>query len=181
MDIISLGVASQALNAAKNAKTDAVNAAAAANEALATATVAEAAICRAGIFTGTTTQSGTNLVTTIELANVSTQEGCQAALDELKDQIGTILAKNGKAWIVVHSLFMNIVYLTQRIDFLLPAMGAVATAAPDFMESRSVFDLSAFGGSGIVDKTVQKRWSDIVIEEDNGAWKATLTITVSMV
>ena len=181
MDIISIGIASQAKTAAKLAQTAADNAAATAGEALVTANKAEDAICCAGIFTGKTTQSGTNLVTTVMLANVSTQEGCQADLDELKDKIGAILARNGKAWITVHSLFMNIVHLTQRIDFLLPVMGTLDTATPDFMEARSVFDLSAFGGSGILDKTVRMRWSDIVIAENDGTWEATLTITVSMV
>ena len=182
MDIISLGIASQALNAAKLAKTSADNAAETANSALATATRAEAAICRAGIFTGTTSISGTNIVTKILLATGSTQAVCEEDLAELKNTIGTTLANNGKAWIAVHSFFAGVMaYLVQRLDFLLPAGGSIDYADPDFMETRAVLDLSALGGSGILDKTVQKRWSDIVVAENDGVWEATLTITVSMV
>ena len=137
MDIISLGIASQALNAAKTAKTSADDAAATANSALATASKAEAAICCAGIFFGNTTQSGTNLVTTVNLVTASSQADCQDALDELKNQISAILARNGNAWLVVHSLFMNIAYLTQRIDFLLPAAGSLDTAIPALSTKRS--------------------------------------------
>ena len=182
MDIISLGIASQAKTAAKLAQTSAANAAATAGEALATATRAEAAICCAGVFTGTTSISGTNIVTKISLATGDTQATCEEDLAGLKNTIGTILARTGNAWITVHSFFAGVMaYLTQRLDFLLPAGGSAAYADPDFMETRAILDLSALGGSGILDKTVQKRWSDIVVAEDGGAWEATLTVTVSMV
>ena len=192
MDIISIGIASgvkktanDAKDLANDAKNIANNAKGTAEGALSTAenaeSLAKAANCCAGVFNGNTTQSGTNIVTTVKLAEGASESECSDELDEIKVKIGAVLATNGKGWIAVHSLFMTSVVLTQRIDFLLPTMGTWVNTIPDFMETRAVIDLSALGGSGILDKTVQMRWSDIVIAENDGNWEATLTITVSMV